>query len=438
MSRKGNVVTHIMFAFRPVHRVAQLLGLAPYSFVRNPVDAEENIDISWNSNRKHVIWSSLLLIIQTVGVVYRLALNFVKPPTSISDLLSSVIHVPLVQSTGPLAVSFALIKNRTRMLQVVMKLSSVDKFLFQSNDKVYRKHNTFLIVIITCSAMYTFPLYFVHHWTSDNVAAEFVLALSHLTWLVNYLQYLNLVMILKDRLVAMNAKLRSIHITDSYNHGEFKLSTQPINQCSSGNMSHSEFGVRSVFVRRNVQRSVTHSSPFNHNVSEIASQILTFRQNYNTLYEICGLINSMHGCTILLNWSVYILSFIVDLYYVSTFFIFPSTSDKVLSSTTANVALILWNILILIRMLVIAASCQWANDEHQRCLSNVQDLQLEYYTKEYILTQLESFSDQLVNNKIEFTACGIFPMNLSVLCTVAGLVIQYLIVLFQMRGSPEH
>jgi hypothetical protein len=437
MCKKENVITNIKLAFSPVHRVAQLFGLAPYTFVRNVVDGTENIDISWNSNHKNVIWSFLLLLTQSLGIVYRLALNFVKPATPVSKLLSGVVHLPLVQSTGPVAMLFGLIRNRSRMSQVVIKLSSVDTFLFQSDDKVYRKHNTFLVIIITCSVMYTFPLYFLHLWLSDNTVAEFILVLSHVTWLVNDVQYLNLLVILKDRLVAVNEKLRTIYIIDSYNHKGFKFSTHPISQYNLGSKTHSEIEVYSDSMRRSVQRSAASEATFR-NLTGIASQILKFRQNYNTLYEICGLINSMHGCTILLNWSVYTVSFIVNLYHVSIFYFLPSTSEKVLSSTVENVALILWDVLILIRMLVIAVTCQRACDERQRCMSNLQDLQLEYIMEDDVLIQLESFSDQLVNNKIEFTACGIFPMNLSVLCSVVGLVVQYLIVLFQMRSYSEH
>lgn len=437
MPRMGNVITNIKFAIRPVHIVAQLFGLAPYSFARHPVNNEEDIDISWNTNYGRVIWSALLLILQTVGIIYRLAFNFVRPPTSISELLSNVIYLPFIRSTGILAVLFAL-KNRTKMLQIITRLSSVDTFLFKSNDKVYRKHNLFLVVVLTCCAVYILPLYFEHHWRSGGRPAEYILVLSHVTWLINDLQYLNLLVILKDRLVSLNDKLRSVFKVDSYNRGEFKIPMQPVSQGISESISQSEFRLHSVFVRRSFQISLTPELPFSHNISEIASEILTFRLNYNALYEICGLINSMHGCIILFNWSVYTVNFIINLYYVTISSFYTSASDKVLTSTIVNVTLILSIILSLIRMSIIAVFCQWTSDEHQRCLSNVQDLELMYCTEEDILIQLESFSDQLANNKIEFTACGIFPMNLSVLCTVIGLVIQYLIFLFQMIGLSEH
>jgi hypothetical protein len=197
-------------------------------------------------------------------------------------------------------------------------------------------------------------------------------------------------------------------------------------------------GNQSVFTVRNFETPVALETCFSENASAIASTILRFRQNYNALYEICCLINSMHGCTILVNWLVGTVSVSVDLYYVTVSFIFPSTSDKVLASTAMNVTLILWSLFTLVRMFVIALTCQWVSDEWRTFMCSVQQLLLEYNTEEDMLTQLGFFADQLVNNKMEFTACGIFPMNLSVLCTVAGLVIQYLILLCQMRDSSKH
>jgi hypothetical protein len=141
----------------------------------------------------------------------------------------------------------------------------------------------------------------------------------------------------------------------------------------------------------------------------------------------------MNGCTMLLNWLVFVVGVSINLYHVALFFLFPYALNNTLHSTTKNITFILWDILTVMRMFVVALSCQWASDECQRCVNGVQEMLLEPVTEEDALAQLESFSVQLVNNKIEFTVCGIFPMNLSVLSAAAGLVIQYLILLFQMK-----
>lgn len=436
MSKKRDFVTHIKTVFNPVYLVAQLVGLAPYSFV----DAEDVVDISWNSNRKNFIWSILLLIIQSVGVFYRLAINFIKPPTSILQLCCNVVSLPLVQAAGPLAVAIGLVRNRTKMRQIVRILSAVDPFLYESSDKVYRKRESFLVVALTCSLLYVFPLYFVQNYMSEDIATEWLLTLSHVTCIVSDLQYINLLVILRHRLVAISDKLRMTYIIEFCAREELKIPTKnfkPRGRHVSGTTSRPVVGNQSIFTVQSFEKTESLECSISDSRSAMAGIILMVRQNYNALCEVCSLINSIHGFTLVVNWLVATVSMSVDLYYVTVSFMFPSISDKLSSSATMNVALILWSLFMLVRMFVIALSCQWVSDEYRTCMSNVERLLLEYSNEEDVLTQLVSFTDQLVNNKIELTACGIFTMNLSVLCTVAGLVIQYFILLCQMRDSSK-
>ena len=433
MIKKRHFVTNIKTVFNPVYLVAQLVGLASYSFV----DAEGVVDVSWNSNRKNFIWSVLLLIIQSVGVFYRLAINFIKPPTSILQLCSNFVHLPLVQAAGPLTVAIALVRNRTKIRQIVRILSTVDAFLYESSDKVYSKRDLFLFVALICSLVYVFPLYFVQNFMSENVATEWMLSLSHLTCTVNELQYLNLLVVLKHRLVAISDKLRMIYIFDSCRCREFKISTEIFNRCGrhmSGTSSPPVVGNRRVFTVQSFKKSECSISDSR---KATADMILRVRQNYNALSEMCHVINSIHGFTLAVNWLVATVGLSVDLYYVTVSFVFPSISNRVSSSAATNGVLILWSSFTLVRMFVIALSCQWVSDEYRTCMNNVQRLLLVCIAEEDVLTQLVSFTDQLVSNKIEFTACGIFVMNLSVLCTVAGLVIQYFILLCQMRDPSK-
>jgi hypothetical protein len=436
MRNKIDFVTHIKTVFNPAYPVAQLVGLAPYSFV----DTEDVVDISWNSNRKNFIWSILLLIIQSVGVFYRLAINFIKPPTSILQLCSNVVKLPLVQAAGPLAVAIGLVRNLTKMQQIFKILSAVDPFLYESIDKVYRKRESFLVVALTCSLLYVFPLYLVQIYVSENVATEWLLTLSHVTCIVSDLQYLNLLVILKHRLVAISDKLRMIYVIDCCTRGELKIPTNYFKRRGrhvSGTTSRLVVGNQRVFTVQSFKETETLDCSISNSRSSMAGIILMVRQNYNALCEVCSLINCIHGFTLVVNWLIATVGLSVDLYYVAVSFMFPSISNKVSFSTATNVALILWSLFTLVRMFVIALSCQWVSDEYRTCMSNVERLLLEYSTEEDVLTQLVSFTDQLVNNKIEFTACGIFTVNLSVLCTVAGLVIQYFILLCQMRDSSK-
>ncbi|XP_021942396.1 uncharacterized protein LOC110841299 [Zootermopsis nevadensis] len=47
--------------------------------------------------------------------------------------------------------------------------------------------------------------------------------------------------------------------------------------------------------------------------------------------------------------------------------------------------------------------------------------------------ELELFSLQLVHRKVEFTACGFFPINFSLLYSIVGAVTTYLVILIQFH-----
>jgi hypothetical protein len=372
----------------------------------------------------------MLFIIQILGIIYRLAANCAKPPSSVSNLLLNCVLVPLIQCTGPAALLSARNTNRARMREIVRALSSLDKFLIQPNSKHGGKHKTFLVAILTCILVLSFPLYFAESLMGDDAVSEFLTALSHLTWQINDMQYLNLILIMRHRLKKMNEKLRSSCVVHYFRNEDVNVSTTPIIRCRNG---VSEITSNHAVGDQCLETAIARMTSIKCSKSGMASIIFTFREHYNAMYKICCLVNSINGYALLLNWLVFVVSVSVHSYHVAVSFVFPSAPDYVLHSAARNVTFILWTVLTVVRMSILAVSCQCAADECQRCMDSVQEMSLQHGAHQDVLTQLESFCVQLVNNNIEFTVGGMFRMNLSVLCTAAGLVTQFLILMFQMR-----
>jgi hypothetical protein len=316
------------------------------------------------------------------------------------------------------------------MREIVRALSSLDKFLIQPNSKHSGQHETFLVAILTCVLMLSVPLYLAESLMGDDAASELLTALSHMTWQINDMQYLNLILITRHRLKAMNEKLRSSRIAHYFRDEDVKISTTPIIRCRN---RVSEITSNYAVGGRCLETDMARKASPKCNKSGMESIIFTFREHYNALYKICCLVNSIHGYALLLNWLVFVVSVSIHSYHMAVSFVFSSAPDYVLHSAARNVTYILWTVLTLVRMSILALSCHWATDECQRCMDSVQEMSLEHGADQDVLTQLESFCVQLVNNKIEFTVGGMFRMNLSVLCTAAGLVTQFLILMFQMR-----
>ncbi|CAH0393555.1 unnamed protein product [Bemisia tabaci] len=79
-----------------------------------------------------------------------------------------------------------------------------------------------------------------------------------------------------------------------------------------------------------------------------------------------------------------------------------------------------------------SAVCMQANSTariiHQLLLSNVRDK---------VKNELQLFSLQLIHEKVNFTACGFFPLDLSVLFNTISSVVTYLIILIQLQISTQ-
>jgi hypothetical protein len=78
MGKKQSSRTGIRDAFRAVHILSQLAGLAPYNFVTNPCNKNETIDISLKTNFASFMWSLVILSTQALGFVYILSSNLPK------------------------------------------------------------------------------------------------------------------------------------------------------------------------------------------------------------------------------------------------------------------------------------------------------------------------------------------------------------------------
>jgi gustatory receptor len=90
-----------------------------------------------------------------------------------------------------------------------------------------------------------------------------------------------------------------------------------------------------------------------------------------------------------------------------------------------------WVTIFVVRILSITASCSAAGEEARRTGTVVHKLLLRQSLLRDTSTELQLFSIQLLNNKVEFSAGGFFPVNLSLACSMVGAATTYTIILLQ-------
>ena len=94
---------------------------------------------------------------------------------------------------------------------------------------------------------------------------------------------------------------------------------------------------------------------------------------------------------------------------------------------------VIWVIISVGKTVAISGSCHMVREESKVLVNNLQKLQLRHPIRSDVLLHLQQFSTQVSQNAINFTACGFFSVNLSLLYTFVASSVTYVIILIQFR-----
>jgi hypothetical protein len=168
------------------------------------------------------------------------------------------------------------------------------------------------------------------------------------------------------------------------------------------------------------------------------SRIHTLRQTYSDLYDITESFNVIYGYLITLELAYNFVSFVSYLYYGLE--VITNVKKTGVSNMREKETIMLefacslyWVTISVVRILSITASCSAAGEEARRIGTVVHNLLLRQSLLRDTSTELQLFSIQLLNNKVEFSAGGFFPVNLSLAYSMVGASTTYIIILIQVK-----
>jgi hypothetical protein len=434
MGKKQSSRTGIRDAFRAVHILSQMAGLAPYNFATNPCNKSETIDISWKKNFTSFMWSLAMLSIQAVGFVYILSSNFTQNPNSVLELVFKTLQFPLINATGLAALILSMSINRKKMLMIIEKLSITDKCIFQKDHTVYEKHKRVFTIVLIISVLYHITLHTINTYfypsSHINYYYSVSICLCDLVWAANDSSYVNAVEILAQNLMAMNKQLDAILVTQTHSSYSSDRHTRPevFRSFRVADELHTQYVRGPInFDRNNVfRRSVSDVTS-----GRISARVLELRICYNNLYHISHLINSVHGFTLLMGFTAYTVCTIADVYGMCCILVTPYREHEPISTPKITIS-ILWTIASVLKTFCIVFASERAKSEHKKTVHKIQKLILYVGENGDVREQLESFSNQLANNRIEFTACGVFGVNFKLVRSFVCTVVTYVIVLVQI------
>jgi gustatory receptor len=164
---------------------------------------------------------------------------------------------------------------------------------------------------------------------------------------------------------------------------------------------------------------------------EELSRIHTLRQTYSDLYDITESINGIYGFQITLELAYDFVKFVSCLYYSME--LISNVNETGEHTPLKAASALIWATQILVRILSITVSCFATSEEARRTGNVVHKLLLLQSPLRDTSTELQMFSIQLLSNKVEFSAGGFFPVNLSLVYGMVGAATTYIIILFQFK-----
>jgi hypothetical protein len=166
------------------------------------------------------------------------------------------------------------------------------------------------------------------------------------------------------------------------------------------------------------------------------TQVLRLRGIYNLLCDVADLMLSIYQVQFLINLiQIFVeisASLCATVKYVTTLLTCRMTD---MSQWHMLSIILAWGTINLTKLTAITASCQCATEKASHTTVLVNRLLLLRPLHPELREQLEMFSQQMLHRKLQFIACGFFPIDFTLLYSMAGAVTTYFIILLQHSGK---
>jgi hypothetical protein len=339
------------------------------------------------------------------------------------------------------SILICITRNGVKSREIIFKVIKIDEALLFDSNKTYMKMFIFTLIQVIFVYSYAAVLftYDTLVWTKAvrNVSVWYFIS-GYPHRLVNFevvVEFCDLVLLLITRLKSLNSKLRFILSSHYEPYTDAFVFSNAECPFSVSNVKENKMPVLE-FKRNKISPFVESPHSTNHlrgSRFEISQQrnIRIARELYDDLCDICVLINSMYGFQLLLELGVATVELTLSSYLMlatirGTHVVEAEAVGKFICLMTA------WLLLYAFKLISITAPCHSASTEAEKTVVLVQKLLLSGF-EQNTKAELQLFSQQLLHRKIIFTAFGFLKLDYSLLLTVIGGVITYVVIAMQNK-----
>jgi len=397
---------------KPVQRISKVSGFTPLVFSKKST-CRTNI-------LRYRLLEIFVLLMTTAGLIsstcYRVHLVIQSPsntPEKIKIML--ILNDIFLKLTNVIILIMKIYLNKMDIIRIFRKLTNVDKIIYRRGriDTQTRKRlvssRQIIILIFVLTLSYSCNYYITY---TDESTSILLTSVDNVCYTVNFvmvLQYVNLVRMVSQRYKFINNRIKEYSETD----GTVKTSLKIYHISTSVNTFCSEECDLPNLTSPRVK-------------SELCG-IPILRLAYIDLFDTVTLVNSHFGIPILL-LIISLVIVCVTAFYCGLYSI-GSSSDTHLKACML-VFSTLWYAIPFAWLIV---SCDSTIQEANRGMIDIQRTTACPNMKYGTLLQLQTLSNQLRDMRVEFTACGFFVLNLSLLGTIVCGILTYVLIMIQLE-----
>jgi hypothetical protein len=410
-----------------------MLGLAPFSLKKNFVLKE--MDTAW------MLYTIIILIaVLSCGVlslVYRVEQSQLLATVVVNECLMMFVGSLKAVSSIIICVTLNGVKSR----EVISKVVKLDKALLCDSSGTYRKTLIFTLVQVIVVYSYVAVLYMCDIWVwthaVENLSVWYLIsAYPHRTLnMQTTLEFSDLVLLLRNRLQALNSKL-SVILREPIESDFVVFNNETRELLSTSAVMRNEISVIGVkSVKRTFIGTPQHFNLLRQPRFKISQQrnIRTARELYDVMCDISDLTNSMYGFQLLLELGVTTAELTLSSYLMlATILGIQNVEMDTVGQFIGLMAA--WQVQHAFKLISITAPCQSATNEVENLAVLVQKLLLVRHFDQDTVAELQLFSQQLLQRKMKFTAFGFLSLDHSLLFTILGGVTTFIVIAMQYKA----
>jgi len=386
-------VTNIITAMQPLYYVSKLFGLAPYSYL----ELLNNSCIIKGPSVPFIIWTITVTVFVVAGYIHNIFYFF--RGNEYHNASSSIVII--FEKTWLFAFSVSILllgitRNRLKIQDIFQHIIEIESSLLKNQARIIYKKEfwslSFQVLFVSGFHVCMFCSYANMHQDKEEFASYFSYTIASFINTIGVIQFIFLLKILR---------ISCRRIGDGLEHADINY-----------------FATNKSSIVRHIHGQIPEYQQ--------SRKLYNLRSLHFKLYELAGLINSCYGFLMLMETT-------------HNFVMFVGLAHSILMALEkqSGTNLVIHDVCLLLfysgKLTVTLNTSQLAHNEPKEMMVTVHQLLLCPSTSSACQAHLRLFAAQIVDNEFEFTACGIFPLDLSTLHSIVAAAATYIIILYQLK-----